>query len=1320
MEAKVVKLLPVPQLGALALLLLAPAVRPSAAQTTNRPPVAATTGPYVSGSRNVTVDGRPSSDPDGDALTYAWDFGDATTGVGSTVKHEYPKRGTFTVKLVVTDSKGVASAPVTTTVLVHWPPDANAGGPYTAAEGAALQLDGSLSVDKDGDLPLTYAWTYGDGKTGTGVRPTTTYAQSGTFTAGLIVTDSRGAVSSKDNGTVTITNVPPTVTVNPLPASAAAGSAVTLTGSFTDPAPQDGPWTRTFEWGDGTPNTTGSTTSLTSISAPHTYATGGSYTVVLRVKDKDLGEGLAQRLLSVSGGTSASPVAAAGGPYAAGEGALVPFDGRGSTGTGLSYAWVFGDGSTGSGSQPTKSYAQDGSYPVALTVTDANGVTSRATATATIANVAPTVTATPGAGPFTIGAPATLTGTIRDPGPDSPWGWTIDWGDGTPNSAGSATGTGPATSTSFTASHTYTAARSYTVAVRVTDKDGGTGTAPSQTITVGAATNGSPVAALRGAPYSGAEGAEVSLDGSTSSDPDGDALTYAWNFGDGTTGAGATPAHTYAQNGSYTVTLTVSDGKGGTSAPVSTTASISNVAPAVVVAPTPASATVNSAVTLTGSFTDPGADGPWTYTVVWGDGTANATGTLATAATGITATHTYTAAGTPTVIFRVAEAGAAGVEGSASRTLTVDAAANQRPVASIAAGPYTGTEGGSVTFTGSGTDPDGDALTYAWSFGDGTTGVGTTPAHTYAQNGSYTVSLTVSDGRGGTSVAATATATIANVAPNADASLSAASIAVGSAVTLSGSFTDPGAQDGPWNWTIEWGDGAANNSTGTATSGTPPISASHTYATAGSYTVVFHVREAGPGGVEDTAQVALTVTAAPNRPPVARISGVTLPYTGVEGASLSPSGSTSSDPDNDALTYAWDFGDGTTSAVATPPAHTYAQDGTYTVALTVSDGKGGSHQATGTVTLTNVAPTASASLSAASIPAGSSVTLTGGFTDPGTQDGPWPYTIVWGDGSTNTGNAASPAAPITASHTYASVGSYTVVLRVREAGPSGVQDTVANALTVTAPPTAAQVVLLAGDIADCSRNTDEQTAAILARTEYKDATIFTVGDNAYPDATLTTLRDCYGPTWGKFLDRTWPVVGNHEYTSSTPNAEGYHAYFGAKAGEVGKAYYTVTLGDWQIFVLNSEISLKANTPQEIWLRSELAKSKKPCTLAIWHKPRFYSGSVATEATSQKALWTALYNAGAELIIGGHHHNYERFAPQNADGVADAAKGIRQFVVGTGGKDFASFGTPAPNSELRDKTAFGVLKLTLTSTGYTWQFLPAGTSTFTDSGAGTCH
>src|SRR5207237_134489 len=276
-------------------------------------------------------------------------------------------------------------------------------------------------------------------------------------------------------------------------------------------------------------------------------------------------------------------------------------------------------------------------------------------------------------------------------------------------------------------------------------------------------TNHAPVAAP-GGPYAGTEGTSVAFDGRASSDSDGDVLTYAWTFGDSGTGSGATPSHTYAGNGAFTVTLTVTDGRGGVSVPVTTTATIGNAAPVVTAAAQ--TATVAESFTFNATFTDAGAnDGPWSYAIAWGDSSAQTTGT-ATTQTAITAAHTYAATGTDTVQLTVTDKdGDAGVA-----KVVVTVAATNRPPTAAPGGPYSGTEGSAVTFTGGGSsDPDGDALTYAWSFGDGTTGAGVAPSHTYGDNGSYTVTLTVPDARGAASAPATTTATIANVAPTVSA-----------------------------------------------------------------------------------------------------------------------------------------------------------------------------------------------------------------------------------------------------------------------------------------------------------------------------------------------------------------------------------------------------------------------------------------------------------------------------------------------------------------------------------------------------------------------
>jgi hypothetical protein len=256
----------------------------------------------------------------------------------------------------------------------------------------------------------------------------------------------------------------------------------------------------------------------------------------------------------------------------------------------------------------------------------------------------------------------------------------------------------------------------------------------------------------------------------------------------------------------------------------------------------------------------------------------------------------------------------------------------------------------------------------------------------------------------------------------------------------------------------------------------------------------------------------------------------------------------------------------------------------------------------------------------------------------------------------------------------------------------------------------------AGDISDCSSAADEQTAQLL---DNIPGTVFTVGDNAYPNGTITEYNNCYGPTWGRHKARTRPALGDNEYNSSS-SAAGYFQYFGAAGGNPGEGYYSYDLSNWHIVVLNSNCSnvggCDANSAQGQWLQADLAAHPSMCTLAIFHEPLFSSSGIDSD---MRNFWEPLYAAGAEIVLSGHRHNYERFAPQNPNGVAEPNRGIRQFVVGMGGRSHSSFGSTMANSEVRNSTAYGVLKLTLHPTSYDWQFIPIAGQTFTDSGSASC-
>jgi hypothetical protein len=262
------------------------------------------------------------------------------------------------------------------------------------------------------------------------------------------------------------------------------------------------------------------------------------------------------------------------------------------------------------------------------------------------------------------------------------------------------------------------------------------------------------------------------------------------------------------------------------------------------------------------------------------------------------------------------------------------------------------------------------------------------------------------------------------------------------------------------------------------------------------------------------------------------------------------------------------------------------------------------------------------------------------------------------------------------------------------------------------PPAAPEIFVGAGDIALCTPDGNHEATARLLDTI--GGTVFALGDNVYYSGTAEEYRDCYDRTWGRHKNRTRPVPGNHEYV--TPGASGYFDYFGINAGPHGLGYYSFDLGAWHIVALNSNIPVSAGSTQGAWLRADLAANRSRCTLAYWHHPRFSSGQHGNQEQMHD-FWRILHEASAEIILSGHDHVYERFAPQDADGFPDPARGVRQFVAGTGGARPYAFASLRANSEVR-MSMLGVLKLTLSAHGYDWEFISvAGPG---DSGTASCH
>jgi hypothetical protein len=266
-----------------------------------------------------------------------------------------------------------------------------------------------------------------------------------------------------------------------------------------------------------------------------------------------------------------------------------------------------------------------------------------------------------------------------------------------------------------------------------------------------------------------------------------------------------------------------------------------------------------------------------------------------------------------------------------------------------------------------------------------------------------------------------------------------------------------------------------------------------------------------------------------------------------------------------------------------------------------------------------------------------------------------------------------------------------------------------------APPA---TLVAAGDIAHCGTAGDSATAALVAR---MPGTVATLGDHVYEDGTASEFRRCYHPTWGRFLRRTRPTPGNHEY--HTRGAAGYFAYFGRRAGPSGRGWYAYRLGTWRIIVLNSNCDevggCGPGSEQHRWLLAELGSNPAACTLAYWHRPRFSSGPHG-DGDGVAPFWAALYRARADVVLSAHDHTYERLAPMAPDGRLDTSRGIRQFVVGTGGRSHYPIRRTRPNSVVHDDETFGVLRLTLRPGRYDFRFVSVAGGRFSDAGSGRCH
>jgi len=892
--------------------------------TVAQPPIALFS--YAVEGATVIVDASASYDPDGDIVSYSWDWGDGTTGTGVVASHTYSATNTYTITLTVTDNMGLTNS-TSESVYVELPKMPPIAAFTYTTDQLTVYVDASASSDPDGTI-VSYDWSWGDGTSGTGMTASHVYAMAGTYEITLMVTDNDGLT---DSATAMVTvariNLKPiasfTYTVVDLTVSVDASGSSDPDGFIT---------TYEWDWGDGATDS--------GVTASHTYASYGTYTITLTVID-DLG---AMDTESKSVRLNAPPVASF---TASVDKKTVTVDASGSTDDGMivSYAWDWGDGTTGTGKIASHVYGAYGTYTITLTVTDDGGLTDSTSRSIDIVNTPPVAAFTVTINVLTVSVDASAS---TDDGTIVSYAW--DWGDG-------VTGAGK------TASHTYAAYGVYTITLTVTDDGGLTGSV-SKSIDLA---NAPPIALFTAT----VDKMTVSVDASGSYDPDGTIVSYAWDWGDGTTGSGVTATHTYSTYGTKTIKLTVTD-NGGASASKTMSVEIINAPPIASFTATVTMRTVS--VDASGSY-DP--DGTIvSYAWDWGDGTTG---------TGKTATHTYTTVGTKTITLTVTDNG--GATATATKTVTI---VNTPPTASFEVSVTLRTV--SVDASAS-SDPDGSIVSYSWDWGDGTTGSGKTASHTYTLAGTYTIILTVTD-NDGAAASTSKSITIVNQLPTASFTVTVTMRTV--SVDASAS-SDPDGSIVSYSW--DWGDGTPAGSGKTAT---------HTYTTVGTKTITLTVTD-NEGGRGSTSKDVTIV----NTPPTASFTVMVTMRTASVDASAS------SDPDGTIVSYAWDWGDGTTGTGKTA-THTYVSVGTYTIRLTVTDNDGATASTTKSVTITNTAPTASFTVSVnkrtASVDASASSDPDGMIVS---------YAWDWGDGTTSTGK--------TATHTYAPAGgTFTIKLTVTD------------------------------------------------------------------------------------------------------------------------------------------------------------------------------------------------------------------------------------------------------------------------------------------------
>jgi MYXO-CTERM domain-containing protein len=890
-----------------------------------------------------------ATDPGADTITYAWAFGDGARATGASTSHAYADDGVQTVTFTARDEDGGIRTASRSVTVVNAAPTLVSISTGTPSEGlpASMRAEGS---DVAADT-VSYTWDFGDGTNGTGASLSHTYADEGLYEVVLTLSDEDGGETDVARS-VTVADIAPSIAA----VDVSAGTEGTSTG-FRATVQQAASDTITYTWnfGDGTPLVSG--TDLESTS--HSYASEGEFVATLTVMDDDGSTDALDVAVSIGNGP---PVIVEFTAADADEGSEADLSAA-ATDPGsdpLTYSWDFGDGSDVVEGvdliEPAHIYSDNGEYTVVLTVSDDAGASVNDTRQVTVRNVDPLIEPLDSA-PGLEGQALDLSASVTDPGADElSYLWTF--GDGSPAVEGDSLAA---------VTHTYADNGEYTLTLTVTDDDGGS----TQADTVVVVGNVDPVISSIG-PAEASEGMPVDLS-VTATDVPEDPLTYTWEFGDGSSSVtgGATVSHTWANDGVYTVTVTALDDDGGSSTDT-VDVTVGNQEP-VIVGITGGSASEGQSFTVSAAVTDAGAD-TLTYTWGFGDGSEPEAGVDLTSVD-----HVWPDDGDYVLTLQVND-GQATVSDQGSVVVS-----NVDPLISgVDVEP--GAEGQATAFTATASDVPADTLTYVWDFGDGSPPVSTeadpTAEHVFSGSGSFEVTLTVTDDDGGSS-STTVDIDIANGAPSI-AMLDAPDGDEGAEVLLSGQALD-GSDD---TLTYEWDFGDGSD----LVSGVDLTEIAHTYADNGLYTVTLTVSDEDGASVSEGTDLTISNVA----PVIASLTGDLL----LDEASVGVWTAVATDPGDDTLTYSWSLGDGAVpqdgvdlTEIITP----YADDGIYTLTLTVSDEDGGTTDASLTVVVNAVAPVLDSLADLPVIDEGSPIALSASASEVTGASLDWLWTF--GDGS---------------------------------------------------------------------------------------------------------------------------------------------------------------------------------------------------------------------------------------------------------------------------------------------------------------------------------